>query len=877
MELTKRVLALLLSAVMVVGLCPIPAYAVSPEAPEQTEEAVIRENPDLPEPEETQSTPAEPLPEPSKEPEAAEEPKPSDDIQPSEEIPEEPTEAVRQSTREEAALTDAPDEDTPEEAPPQILVPDAPVVKASNDPATGKPRLTWEAVEGAVEYKVYRATSKSGSYSLKKTTSGTSYTNTGATAGKTYYYYVVAIGADGSKSPKSAKVSRTCDLKQPEITVNTVTSSGKIRVSWKAVADAVKYEVYRATSEDGSFTLMKTTTSLSYTNTSAKPGSVYYYKVRAIAKKSAANSAYSPVLSAACILAQPEISMSNDASSGKVKISWKAVSGAAGYEVYRCGSKDGEYALLGATEKLSLTDDLAQPGESHYYKVIAVAEDPCANSTASNAKLRTCDLPRPVVKLSNVAASGKIRITWDAIAGATGYEVYRATSKTGSYSLLKTVTGTSLTNTSTTAGKTYYYKVRALAESSAANSAYSEVKSRTCDLKQPVITVKNVADSGKIKVSWEKISGAVKYEVYRATSEDGSFTLMKSTTSTSYTNTSAKVGSTYYYKVKAIGEKSSADSAESAVSSGLCKLPRPVVTGSNVSSTGKVKLTWEAVDGAVGYEVYRSTNKSSGYTLLKSLTGTSLTNTSAEAGTTYYYKVKAIAEEAAVSSAFSSVVTRTCDLPRTTVTVTTNNMGRPKLSWDKVSGAVEYQVYRATSKSGSYSLIKTTKSSSMTDSDVQSNTTYYYKVKAIASKSAANSAYSSVKSIKLTYVVSAYEEEVIRLVNVERKNNGLDPLECDYELSKLAWMKSQDMQTNHYFSHTSPTYGSPFEMMHNYGITYYAAGENIAWGYTSPASVVNGWMNSEGHRANILYPGFTHIGVGHAAPGNYWTQMFIGK
>ncbi|MBQ8697361.1 MAG: SafA/ExsA family spore coat assembly protein [Clostridia bacterium] len=125
--------------------------------------------------------------------------------------------------------------------------------------------------------------------------------------------------------------------------------------------------------------------------------------------------------------------------------------------------------------------------------------------------------------------------------------------------------------------------------------------------------------------------------------------------------------------------------------------------------------------------------------------------------------------------------------------------------------------------------------------------------------------------------VSSYEQEVIRLVNVERAKNGLAPLTYDWELSRVARYKSQDMKDNKYFSHTSPTYGSPFQMMKAFGITYKSAGENIARGQKTPQAVVNAWMNSSGHRANILNASFTKIGVGYVADGNYWTQMFIGK
>ncbi|PWL52328.1 MAG: hypothetical protein DBY36_04255 [Clostridiales bacterium] len=124
--------------------------------------------------------------------------------------------------------------------------------------------------------------------------------------------------------------------------------------------------------------------------------------------------------------------------------------------------------------------------------------------------------------------------------------------------------------------------------------------------------------------------------------------------------------------------------------------------------------------------------------------------------------------------------------------------------------------------------------------------------------------------------VTAFESEVVRLVNEIRVQYGLKPLTENWELSRVARYKSQDMADNGYFSHTSPTYGSPFQMMKAFGLSYRAAGENIAYGQRSPQAVVDAWMNSSGHRANILNASYTQIGVGYVADGRYWTQMFIG-
>lgn len=126
--------------------------------------------------------------------------------------------------------------------------------------------------------------------------------------------------------------------------------------------------------------------------------------------------------------------------------------------------------------------------------------------------------------------------------------------------------------------------------------------------------------------------------------------------------------------------------------------------------------------------------------------------------------------------------------------------------------------------------------------------------------------------------VKALENEVIRLTNIERAKAGLPALKANWQLSRVARYKSQDMINKNYFSHQSPTYGSPFKMMESFGLRFMAAGENIAYGQRTPQEVVRMWMNSPGHRANILSPSYTEIGVGVAKKSNgtlYWTQMFI--
>lgn len=127
---------------------------------------------------------------------------------------------------------------------------------------------------------------------------------------------------------------------------------------------------------------------------------------------------------------------------------------------------------------------------------------------------------------------------------------------------------------------------------------------------------------------------------------------------------------------------------------------------------------------------------------------------------------------------------------------------------------------------------------------------------------------------------STQAQEVLKLVNQERSKQGLKALTLSKELNNVATVKSEDMRDNHYFSHQSPKYGSPFEMMQQFGITYRTAGENIAGGQRSAQEVMNSWMNSSGHRANILGKNYTELGVGYVTGGDYgtyWTQEFVGK
>ena len=259
----------------------------------------------------------------------------------------------------------------------------------------------------------------------------------------------------------------------------------------------------------------------------------------------------------------------------------------------------------------------------------------------------------------------------------------------------------------------------------------------------PVLKI--TTSAGKPKISWSKVDGAAKYKVFYSTDGKKYYQLIE-TTKTSVTHTKAKIGTKYFYKVRAVN--AGAESEFSNVESIKCRPAAPTVTISR--SGGKAKLSWKAVSGATKYWVYRSTDGKK-YPRVAITTKLSYTDSESKSGTKYYYKVMAVAvvNKTDVGSACSAVKSIMTTLAKPTVKITTSN-GKPKLSWSKVTGADKYYVYRSTDGK-TFKHFATTTKLSYTNTGAKKGTKYYYKVKAICSANTnANSAFSAVVSIKAT-------------------------------------------------------------------------------------------------------------------------------
>ena len=275
--------------------------------------------------------------------------------------------------------------------------------------------------------------------------------------------------------------------------------------------------------------------------------------------------------------------------------------------------------------------------------------------TLCGAKDPNFKLAAPTVKPSYVGASGKPYLRWNAVANASKYEVYCATTENGTYTLLGTTTATNYTDNKAGSGYTYYYKVKALA-ANGAESDYSAVVAGICHCAKPTVKATYMGASGKPYIKWNAVANASQYKVYRSTSKNGTYTLLGTTTATHYTDNKAGSGYTYYYKVRAISKvKSTANSVFSVPVAGICHCAKPTVK--ITTSAGKPKLTWNAVAGASKYYIYRSTEANGTFEHLYSTKNLFYTNKSAVAGTTYYYKVKAVSKvKSSANSVFSTVV-----------------------------------------------------------------------------------------------------------------------------------------------------------------------------------------------------------------------------
>ena len=501
---------------------------------------------------------------------------------------------------------------------------------------SGRPKISWNAVNGADKYWVYRSVDGE-TFDYYARTDKPSFTDGSTSIGTTYYYAVKAVAVLGGRdvsSGRSTAQSIQCRPAAPSVSIYR--ASGKPQLKWNAVSGAAKYWVYRST--DGvNFKYYDSTAKTSYTNTGALLGTKYHYRVKAVAVVNGKNvaSADSGTKSLFTTPEAPGVSIYRV--NGKPQLKWSAVTGAEKYWIYR--STDGvNFKYYDSTTGTSYTNCIAASGTEYYYKVkaAAVVNGKDVASDFSNTKSLFTTPAAPSVSITT--SKGKPKLTWKAVKGADKYYIYRSTDGKN-FKYYNETDEAGYTNYSTNIGTTYYYKVRAVKtiDGNDHKSDFSAVRSIQC---RPAAVNLSISRSyGKPKLTWDAVADADKYWIYRST--DGkNFKYYDTTTKTSYINSGAAFNTIYCYKVKAVKVVNGRNvvSGSGSAKSVITALAKPSV--SITTSDGKPYISWDAVDGATGYYVFRSTDGKN-YSVLGYTTRTNYTNTASNAGTTYYYKVKA--------------------------------------------------------------------------------------------------------------------------------------------------------------------------------------------------------------------------------------------
>lgn len=538
--------------------------------------------------------------------------------------------------------------------------------------------VSWNKVSGANGYKVYRAASATGKYSLIKTVNSTStlsYTDADLTLGKTYYYKVCAYrNVNGSKVNGTKSEAQFTQIVPAAPTVKTEAAGATaIKLTWEKVELPSKnsgYYVYQVV--DGTDVKLKKCSAKkdSYTVTNLLPGNNYSFKVAAYVTNSNGETLlgdFSKTITASPKLLPVTIDSVTAAGYQKLSVNWKATQAADedAYDVYRAASKKGKYTKVGTVAKeagktdYSFVDNNVTVGKKYYYKIKCtktLADARVIESGYSKAKSGIGAPSAPKIKVTGNQYNS-LKISWKKVKGNTssgyvnGYTIYRSTEKNGTYKKIKKIDSgrtTSYIDEGLTTGTKYYYKVRAYCtvNKKAVYGEYSVVASGKPVPQTPVIEAKTT-DYQTVTVSWKSVAGSDGYRIYRSETADGTYKLVKTVGSakTSYKNKKLTTGKEYYYKVRAYCNKNGKKvfSQYSEVKSAIPVLNKPTNLKAVVENDNQIKLTWDAVAGAKTYTVLRSTSLTGSYKVATEICNTnSYIDTNVTNGKTYYYKIYAV-------------------------------------------------------------------------------------------------------------------------------------------------------------------------------------------------------------------------------------------
>ena len=653
-----------------------------------------------------------------------------------------------------------------------MVAPSAPTL-ASASGGNGSVALAWSAPSSnggsaVTGYRVYRGTTSGGETLLTTLGNVTSWTDSNAANGTTYYYKVSALNSVG-EGVASNELSATpsAPLTAPSApTLNSATAgNGSVALAWSAPssnggAAVTGYKVYRGTTSGGETLLTTLGNVTSWTDSNAANGTTYYYKVSALNSvgEGVASNERSATPSAPATAPSAPALNSATAGNASVALAWSAPSsngGSAvtGYKVYRGTTSAGETLLTTLGNVTSWTDSGATNGTKYYYEVSAL--NAVGESLVSNELSATpLTVPGAPALNSATAGNGSVALGWSAPSSnggsaVTGYRVYRGTTSGGETLLTTLGNVTSWTDTGPTNGTTYYYKVTALNASGESAGSNELSATPSAPLSVPSAPTLNSASpgNGSVALGWSAPasnggSAVTGYKVYRGTTSGGETLLTTLGNVTSWTDTGAANGTAYYYRVSAVNSVGEGGSSNELSATPATTAGAPTLNSATPGNAA-VALAWSAPgsnggSAVTGYKIYRGTS-SGGETLLTTLGNvTSWTDGGTSNGTTYYYKLTALnaVGESAGSNELSAMPATAPGAP--TLNSATAGNGSVALAWSAPSSnggsaVTAYRIYRGTSTGGETFLTTVGTVTSWTDTAVSNGTTYYYRVSAMNS------------------------------------------------------------------------------------------------------------------------------------------------
>ena len=604
-------------------------------------------------------------------------------------------------------------------------------------------RLMWSKVNSAAGYEVWKYDDETSQYVLHRKLSATDMLQTKLEYDKIYRYKVRAYTTVLNEKKYSffSDVQSVKLLEAPVLSDVIRKDTNTVTLNWTKIVGAKGYDVYRSNESNGVYKLIKTVAAVKTSDTGLLAGRTYYYKIVPYVNldgnrlQGAASN-----VKGMTIVRAAKISQIENHSATSVSVNIKPVTGATGYKVYMDTSSKGTFNTMKKTTGTSVLFTNLTNKKRYYFKVAAYTTDDGLTSDGLVSDVTSVyfyDLAKPSFTAIVQPTETSVTLSWGKVSGATEYRLFRSEEKYGEYTRVKTVTERSSTHKGLTAGKTYYYKLRACKTIDTGEITYG-VFSAPLEVRMLEKTnMFKVERTGSVsaKLNWEVVPGATGYKAYRATELNGTYEEIKAQKSTTFTNTDLTNGRTYYYKVAATKNPSGIlhiGPVSKIVSISIYDIAATKITSCAQSGSGKVALVWNEAEGADGYEISEAGNDGI-YHTVKRTALTSTTVGSMSDGETYSFRIRAykMIDEKRGYGPYSSVVQAELIKTPSNVQAYHSAAKQIEISWDEVSGADSYKVYRKAGD-GSYKTLATVTDDHYTDDSIISETkSYTYQVIAI--------------------------------------------------------------------------------------------------------------------------------------------------